>query len=579
MPSEVQQSGAQPTEGSVDVVIIGGGLSGLAAADTLGSNNEVVAGIPGASPLTYVVLEATGRLGGRCYTDPPSRSGHATHLDLGGGFIGGSQNYLQFALRRFGIATIPTYLPKDKSWLYEDRDGLVHAITGNDSFCFPGEEGPAPNSNAPSMGVDQHLTSQLLGQLDALALQLRAHAAAYSAWPFAELMNAASVTQWLDGLIPSVSDRVRDLVRVSVRSAYSEEPEKLSMLFLLHYAARAGSYAALVDVIGGLGAAEATRFLYGTQELVVRFRAEIDRQYRNVFQNAGSPIRTNAAVSEVRAEGGGAIVVSTAGIFKAKHVIYAAPPSSMLPRPGLPGGITWTGFSGQKWDDRVALAKAMTMGQTFKGFVTFKRPFWRDNGLMGFTLSSRPSPGDNFAHPLTWILDHSWTPPTLPAITSGWPFPVGWNAPKPPKHPYVLMTFIVGDAARRWKDDDAGRAAAVLAHLEAIFGPQVGDLLEPTAPYFDYAWEKDIAGGAPTGLLGKVSTLEGLPALRAPVGPLHWAGTESAEEWCGYIDGALEAGVRAAGEVYPPIDPTNLSPISLNTQRLKLSPVGGASRR
>ena len=30
-------------------------------------------------------------------------------------------------------------------------------------------------------------------------------------------------------------------------------------------------------------------------------------------------------------------------------------------------------------------------------------------------------------------------------------------------------------------------------------------------------------------------------ALREPVGPLHWAGTETATHWCGYLDGALSA--------------------------------------
>jgi monoamine oxidase len=39
------------------------------------------------------------------------------------------------------------------------------------------------------------------------------------------------------------------------------------------------------------------------------------------------------------------------------------------------------------------------------------------------------------------------------------------------------------------------------------------------------------------------------PALRRPVGPLHWAGTETATQWCGYLDGALSAGLRAADEV------------------------------
>ena len=39
------------------------------------------------------------------------------------------------------------------------------------------------------------------------------------------------------------------------------------------------------------------------------------------------------------------------------------------------------------------------------------------------------------------------------------------------------------------------------------------------------------------------------PALRRPEGRLHWAGTETATVWSGYMEGALQAGERAAGEV------------------------------
>lgn len=39
------------------------------------------------------------------------------------------------------------------------------------------------------------------------------------------------------------------------------------------------------------------------------------------------------------------------------------------------------------------------------------------------------------------------------------------------------------------------------------------------------------------------------PALRTPIGRIHWAGTETAERWSGYIDGAIESGERAAAEV------------------------------
>ena len=38
------------------------------------------------------------------------------------------------------------------------------------------------------------------------------------------------------------------------------------------------------------------------------------------------------------------------------------------------------------------------------------------------------------------------------------------------------------------------------------------------------------------------------PAIRAPIGPIHWAGTETATVWNGYMDGAIQSGERAATE-------------------------------
>ena len=38
-------------------------------------------------------------------------------------------------------------------------------------------------------------------------------------------------------------------------------------------------------------------------------------------------------------------------------------------------------------------------------------------------------------------------------------------------------------------------------------------------------------------------------ALREPCGRIHWAGTETATEWAGSLDGALQSGIRAAAAV------------------------------
>ncbi|MFJ9575662.1 FAD-dependent oxidoreductase [Streptomyces sp. NPDC101191] len=39
------------------------------------------------------------------------------------------------------------------------------------------------------------------------------------------------------------------------------------------------------------------------------------------------------------------------------------------------------------------------------------------------------------------------------------------------------------------------------------------------------------------------------PMPAQPVGALHWAGTETASEHAGYVEGAIESGERAAREV------------------------------
>ena len=39
------------------------------------------------------------------------------------------------------------------------------------------------------------------------------------------------------------------------------------------------------------------------------------------------------------------------------------------------------------------------------------------------------------------------------------------------------------------------------------------------------------------------------PGLREPCGRIHWAGTETATVWAGYMEGAVRSGERAAAEV------------------------------
>ena len=113
--------------------------------------------------------------------------------------------------------------------------------------------------------------------------------------------------------------------------------------------------------------------------------------------------------------------------------------------------------------------------------------------------------------------------------------------------PGVLVAFIEGADAIRLSsasaDDRRSEVLDVLAHY-------VGDAARHPTAFVERDWgaERWTRGcyGAhlPPGAWTQVGA-----ALREPVGPIHWAGTETAERWCGYIDGAITSGERAAAEV------------------------------
>jgi monoamine oxidase len=79
---------------SVDAVVVGAGLAGLAAAEQLHRLGR-----------TVVVFEASGRLGGRCFTDREHFG--AQHVELGGEFIDVHHPNVHAVVGRFGLHLDP----------------------------------------------------------------------------------------------------------------------------------------------------------------------------------------------------------------------------------------------------------------------------------------------------------------------------------------------------------------------------------------------------------------------------------------------------------------------------------------
>lgn len=86
----------------------------------------------------------------------------------------------------------------------------------------------------------------------------------------------------------------------------------------------------------------------------------------------------------------------------------------------------------------------------------------------------------------------------------------------------------------------------MLDDLAAHFGPRAYDVVD----YLELDWCAEEFSGGWCGAFATPRTLTQFgAALREPVGPIHFAGTETATRWAGYIDGAAESGDRVAAEV------------------------------
>jgi monoamine oxidase len=110
-----------------------------------------------------------------------------------------------------------------------------------------------------------------------------------------------------------------------------------------------------------------------------------------------------------------------------------------------------------------------------------------------------------------------------------------------------MFAFIGGADADAFAKLSAGdRRAAVLGQFATYFGPQAST---PT-DFFEMDWSTEAwTRGCPVGHMGPGTLRRYGPALRVPFKRIHWAGTEVAGFWNGYMDGAVSSGESAAKEV------------------------------
>jgi monoamine oxidase len=202
----------------------------------------------------------------------------------------------------------------------------------------------------------------------------------------------------------------------------------------------------------------------------------------------------------VKVAGGITISLSNGKTLEAGHVIFALPPrvaAEITFEPALPEAATDAMQGIATW-----------MAGHAKAVAVYDTPFWRRDGLSG-DASSRMGP-------MVEIHDAS------PAQGG----------------PYALFGFIgVPPQARQ---DEQVLRQHLQAQLERLFGPQAA---APTQLYIkDWAFDPHTSTDADRAPLYAHPTY-GLPLAMHGLwnGALHFAGTEVAPQFGGYLEGALEA--------------------------------------
>ncbi len=304
----------------------------------------------------------------------------------------------------------------------------------------------------------------------------------------AMLLDHQSLGAWLRSVRAGATSR--DLLAIMARVTWGCEPDDVSMLHAARYVRAAGGLHRLLEVEGG---AQQDRFQAGTQQIAEKSAAEL-----------GERIVLGAAVRRIERHGAGVTITSAKGNADAGFVIVAIPPAHRAAiefAPPLP----------VEYDQ---LAACWPQGRLSKAYAAYSTPFWRGNGCSGEALSDEG--------PVFITFDVS-------------PHQDG---------PGILLGFVDARSFDTLPAEQRRRKA--LACFASLFGD---DALKPL-DYVDHCWgTEEFASGGPTAAVPPRSWTRYGRWLREPVGPIHWAGTETADEWTGFLDGAVRSGQRAAAEV------------------------------
>lgn len=439
----------------------------------------------GAEP---IVLEARDRVGGRLLNE---EIGEGKVVEVGGQWIGPTQERIAALAAELGVETFPTH--DEGRHLLEIGGGLA-SYSGPLTRASPGLVRDLSRAISPPALID---FEQARARLDRMARTVPLE----QPWlaPKALDWDGQTFATWIRRNTRTAA--ARSLFELATEAVWAAEPGDVSLLHVLFYTRSGSGFNTLLGTDGG---AQQDRFHGGSQRLALLMAEQL----------GGERLRLAAPVRRIEHSRDGVVLHAdgaageTGGlVVRARHAIVAIPPT-------LAGRVAYDPPLPARRDQ---LTQRMPQGTVIKTMAIYERPFWREQGLSG------------------------------QAAGDGGPARVVFDNSPPDGSPGVLLGFLEGRLARQWGARDAAeRREAILAGHARLFGPEAAR----PGRFIERVWaEEEWTRGCYGCLMTTGAWTEYGRALREPIGPIHWAGAETATVWNGYMDGAVQSGERAAGEV------------------------------
>ena len=331
----------------------------------------------------------------------------------------------------------------------------------------------------------------VLRRLDVLATEVPVEAPWQA--PRAIEWDAITAGAWYDAQgLSQVARTLLEICTVGILAVPTAEVSFLHLLFTIQTCGVTSELFAESE-----GGAQTTRIIGGTNEIPRRLAALIADHI--VLDVPVQLIEHTADSVTVHCRGG--------LVARGRRVIVAISPTlagRIMYDPPLPGV-------------RDQLTQRLPNGSAMKAFFIYDEPFWRNDGFNGQLISDiGPARMSNDT--------------CIPGDEHG-----------------VILLFLEGDQARTYgRIPDAQRREALTQELVRHFGSAAAN----PEFYIDGEWsERQWTRGCYNANHGPhVWTTYG-PALTAPIGVIHWASTDTATYWSAYMEGAVDAGERAAQAV------------------------------